>query len=126
MLETIRSGWIKSAHDVGDGGLAVALAESCLQGKLGASVTLDTDLRSDSLLFGESQTRFLLSVNEANLDKVINQAANRGSEDAVIGRVTQETGITIHKNELKLVDVSLDDCSDAFNNAFELLMKADV
>ncbi|MCF7824902.1 MAG: phosphoribosylformylglycinamidine synthase subunit PurL [Candidatus Marinimicrobia bacterium] len=125
ILETIRSGWIKSAHDVGDGGLAVSLAESCIQGKLGAVVTLDTDLRSDSLLFGESQTRFLLSVAEENLDQVINEAASRGIEAAVIGRATQEPIITIHNNGLKLVDVSLDDCSNAFNNAFDLLMKAD-
>ncbi len=64
--EGIRQGWIKSAHDCAEGGLAVALAESCLSGKKGATVKLDlsstASVRWDEILFAEGGGRILVSV----------------------------------------------------------------
>ena len=71
-LKAIEQGLVQSAHDCSEGGLAVALAECCLSaptGPLGAEVTLDAKgLRRDSLLFGESQSRIILSVKSGDLD----------------------------------------------------------
>ncbi|MFW6410237.1 MAG: phosphoribosylformylglycinamidine synthase subunit PurL, partial [Halanaerobiales bacterium] len=65
VLELIQSGKIKSAHDVADGGLAVALAESCIQGEIGARIDVDNpgNIRTDALLFGESVSRIIISVS---------------------------------------------------------------
>ncbi|HSS45531.1 MAG TPA: phosphoribosylformylglycinamidine synthase subunit PurL, partial [Thermoanaerobaculia bacterium] len=52
---------LSSAHDVSDGGLAVALAECAMTGGLGAEIRLDSDLRPSSLLFGESTGRVIVS-----------------------------------------------------------------
>lgn len=61
--DLIRAGLAKSAHDCAEGGLAVALAESAISGNLGASVDFGpTGLRSDVLLFNESQSRILVTV----------------------------------------------------------------
>jgi phosphoribosylformylglycinamidine synthase len=60
----IRQGWIQSAHDCSEGGLAVALAESCLSGDRGARLQLqiaDHD-RRDEVLFGEGPSRVVISV----------------------------------------------------------------
>ena len=56
-LEAIKSGIIKSAHDISDGGIAVNLSESlCFSNKgLGANINIDRKLREDEILFGESQ-----------------------------------------------------------------------
>ncbi len=63
----IRQGWVRSAHDCAEGGLAVALAESCISGQLGATVTLAADgVRGDRLLFGEGGARIVVSVNPAH------------------------------------------------------------
>jgi phosphoribosylformylglycinamidine synthase len=59
-----------SAHDIAEGGLAVALAEACIsrpEGAIGARVTLNGNLRSDVLLFGESQSRVIVSLPAASL-----------------------------------------------------------
>jgi phosphoribosylformylglycinamidine synthase len=59
-----------SAHDIAEGGLVVALAEACLsrpEGALGARVTLNGNLRPDVLLFGESQSRVIVSLPAASL-----------------------------------------------------------
>jgi phosphoribosylformylglycinamidine synthase len=63
-LALIRAGLVRSAHDVSDGGLAVALAESALYAGLGAEVTLHAPdgMRLDALLFGEAQSRIVLTV----------------------------------------------------------------
>jgi phosphoribosylformylglycinamidine synthase II len=57
--EVMRAGSLSSAHDIAEGGLAVALAECCLAGGLGASIALDaTDLAA---LFGEAPGGFVVS-----------------------------------------------------------------
>jgi len=64
LIEAIRSGWVQSAHDCSDGGLAVALAESCISGevKIGARISIGAHGgRTDELLFNESQSRILFS-----------------------------------------------------------------
>ncbi|NEO20583.1 phosphoribosylformylglycinamidine synthase subunit PurL [Moorena sp. SIO4A5] len=66
--EGISQGWVNSAHDCAEGGLVVALAESCIAGKLGADITLgysseSLDLRWDQVLFGEGGSRILVSVS---------------------------------------------------------------
>lgn len=64
----IRQGWLRSAHDCAEGGLAVAIAESCIAGQRGAILRLDLPtalpegLRWDRVLFGEGGARILVSV----------------------------------------------------------------
>ena len=56
--QAVRSGALRSAHDVAEGGLAVALAECCLAGGLGAEVAVDT---GEAALFGEGPGAFVVS-----------------------------------------------------------------
>ena len=123
ILDIIRKGLVRSAHDLGDGGLAVALAESCIAGELGAEVSLDLDMRADALLFGESQTRFMLSADGASTDKIVELAANQGLEAAVIGKVTEAQAIIVHNLDEKLIDISVKDCNTAFTTGFDKIMK---
>ena len=67
----IRKGWINSAHDCAEGGLAVTLAESCIGNGLGAEVNLEvtTQQRLDEVLFGESGSRIVVSVNPEKISE---------------------------------------------------------
>jgi phosphoribosylformylglycinamidine synthase subunit PurL len=59
----IRQGWIRTAHDCSEGGLAIALAESCISGEKGANVSLPIgQIRLDTLLFGEGGGRILVAI----------------------------------------------------------------
>ena len=64
----IRQGWVASAHDISEGGLAIALAESCLGNNLGAEIVLaiTEDRRLDELLFGETASQIIVSVSLEN------------------------------------------------------------
>jgi phosphoribosylformylglycinamidine synthase len=73
MLALIRSGQVKSAHDVSDGGLAVCLAEKTLQGNgVGAAVRFPDveDRRLDAMLFGEDHSRIVFTVAKADADDI--------------------------------------------------------
>lgn len=84
-------GLLKSAHDCAEGGLAVALAESCIGDKgaeIGASVTVDASgAASEALLFSESQSRVVLSTDAARLDRLREVIGSFGYPYAVIGEV---------------------------------------
>jgi len=79
--EGIKKGIIKSAHDISKGGLAIALAECCISAGLhgdkniGAFVELQSDIRIDSLLFGETQSRVILTTSKNNLNEIKKIAA---------------------------------------------------
>ncbi len=64
----IEKGLIESAHDCSDGGLFIALAESAMAGKLGFDIDTDTSMRKDAFLFGECQSRIVVTVKPENED----------------------------------------------------------
>ncbi len=79
-----------SAHDVAEGGLAVALAEACItrpEGAIGARITLTGDLRPDALLFGESQSRVVVSLPHAALPRLQELARTAELPLTVLGEV---------------------------------------
>lgn len=72
-LTAAQEGLLSSAHDVAEGGLAIALAESCISHPdraIGARVQLPSGLRPDVLFFSESQSRVLVSVPPAALSRL--------------------------------------------------------
>ncbi|OGD13057.1 MAG: phosphoribosylformylglycinamidine synthase II [Candidatus Aminicenantes bacterium RBG_16_66_30] len=89
LLETIDTGLLRSAHDLSEGGLAVALAESAFHSdrKLGCEVDLDGELRADALLFGESQSRVVVTCRKADAAGLLRLASRRGVPAKLIGRV---------------------------------------
>jgi phosphoribosylformylglycinamidine synthase len=109
VLALIRGGLVQSAHDCSDGGLAVALAESAMSGPdrpLGAVVTLALGrLRKDAVLFGESQSRVVLSANPARRQAILDCARRAGVPVAVIGSVTGDRLVIALEGERPAVTV---------------------
>ena len=77
-LEIVNKGWVKSAHDCSEGGLAVALAECCMSNgdaMMGASIDVsEFGARPDAVLFGETQSRILVSCAPEHLERIMNGA----------------------------------------------------
>lgn len=92
-LKLIREGLVASAHDCSEGGLSVAIAESCFTGPdkpLGAVVDIDSTIRADALMFGESQSRIIVSFSEKNRAAVESLAQKEKVEFSIIGTVGGE------------------------------------
>ncbi len=109
LLEAVDAGLVRSAHDLSEGGLAVALAESAFHGaqKVGCDVDLDLTLRADALLFGESQSRIVVTCRRANLGRLLETAAARGVPAKAIGR-TGGAEITIGQSGRELLRVRVE------------------
>ena len=100
LLGLIYTGSVKSAHDCSEGGLAVCVAESCITQQIaretprliGATVDLSafTDTRLDALLFGETQSRVIITCKPLDATKVIERAKLMGVPAARIGTVGGE------------------------------------
>jgi phosphoribosylformylglycinamidine synthase II len=121
-LHLARAGLLTSAHDCSEGGLAVSIAEACFCSptKLGASTTeLDsTKLRADFMLFGESQSRILVSASPANLPRIVEHCSSAGVPTRVIGNVTQERRLRIGTH----IDVDLSIAEATYANAIPKAM----
>ena len=120
--ELIREGLLKSAHDISEGGLAVALAECALCGERGVEVDLTASLRPDTALFSESQGRAVVSLSPQNLEAVLKLAQDCGVPAAVLGTVGGES-LLIRVNGEEVADVPLVQCSEYYRRGLEWAMK---
>jgi phosphoribosylformylglycinamidine synthase subunit PurL len=85
--KAIEKNLLASAHDCSIGGIAITLAESCIKSGLGAEVYLKTNIRSDCSLFGESQSRIVVTVNPEKTQEFINYLQKEGIPFQQIGFV---------------------------------------
>ncbi|WP_124728614.1 phosphoribosylformylglycinamidine synthase subunit PurL [Staphylospora marina] len=124
VLEAIRSGLVRSAHDLADGGLAVALAESCIGGGWGADVSLETDLTPLIHLFSESQSRILLTAAPERAEELEKIAGKHGVPVFRIGHVTKEKSLRIRVNGEPVIHRSVDELTRLWEEAIPCAMKA--
>ena len=94
-----KSKLIKSAHDISDGGLAINLAESISFSKpgLGADISIDRKLRTDQILFGESQGVIIVSLDSKNLHHVALLAQKYNIYTQTLGTVTETAKLKINE-----------------------------
>jgi phosphoribosylformylglycinamidine synthase len=108
---------ITSAHDVSLGGLFVTLVECSLPGGMGFDVTSPAEIREDAFLFGEAQSRVVVSVTPDQETEFLDFMMESGIQFSALGHVTKE--------ELRIDDVSFGFISDYavdFENALEQLL----
>jgi phosphoribosylformylglycinamidine synthase len=116
--EIVTKGLAESAHDLSDGGLAVAIAE-CTFGGIGAKIEVEWDIRPEFLLFHEGPSRILVSTQHA--DEVKKIALFHEVESPRIG-VTMKERLQIRNGPTTLVDCSLDILHETWDQALEKLL----
>ena len=118
-ISLIQDGLIRSAHDLSEGGLGVGLCECAIasfnKGKsLGAEITVKSDLRNDFLLFGEDQSRILISVSGAKIKAVEDKLNVSCYPYMLIGKVVKE-----HIRINNVIDIKLSEISERYNKSLE-------
>lgn len=124
-LEAIRNGIVNSANDISDGGLAVAIAESCINNPdkpMGASIFISRKQRDDEIFFGETQSVIILSISENHLLDMERIAAKNIVPCFTIGRVKNNNRLKMNDS----IDISLDDLKNVYTNAIPDMMKVTV
>ncbi|MBM7654219.1 phosphoribosylformylglycinamidine synthase subunit PurL [Neobacillus cucumis] len=117
VLAAIRAGLVQSAHDLSEGGLGVALAESLFANeKLGAEVTIGGN--SVSALFSETQSRFLLTVkpeHKNEFESLVNAVQ--------IGTVTETSTLEIKNDDASVLEASVAELKAAWKGAIPCCLK---
>lgn len=85
----IQNELINAAHDVADGGLYVTLVEMSFPRELGFDIVTDSEIREDAFLFGESQGRVVVTVNEDHEEDFIEFMIDSGVSFTLLGHVTK-------------------------------------
>jgi phosphoribosylformylglycinamidine synthase len=132
LRHAITTGLVVSAHDLSDGGLAVAAAECCMASGLGAHLEVPSgELRLDRLLFAEGGARILVSVHPAataSWQQALDQAAQRG--DAVpaqcLGVVTADAALAIRQAGSTLLELPVAAMASSFEQAIPRRLGADI
>jgi phosphoribosylformylglycinamidine synthase len=128
LLALIRGGYAKSAHDVSDGGLAVALAESVIHASdgRGAAVELfpETDPRLDALLFGERQSRVVFSTSRGDAEMVGDVLTGRGVRAEAVGRVTDAGQLRLEVSGETVLNARRGALAAAYEEAIPAVMGA--
>ena len=126
LLGLIRERLVQSAHDCSDGGMAVTLAECSFSSpgvRLGAVVQLPrSQFRRDAQLFGESQSRVVLSVTPEHRDIVLRAAEQAGVPATVIGKVGGERlviELPVESSVPCRIDLPVETLHDAWAHAVE-------
>lgn len=109
---------VVSAHDVSDGGLFVTVAESAMAGNVGFSITTDADLRADAFLFGESQSRVVVSVKPDQQAAFETAVQETGVDFRALGTVTDGAFTVDGETLLTVVEAK-----NLYDNALGDIMK---
>ncbi|MCP6759193.1 MAG: phosphoribosylformylglycinamidine synthase subunit PurL [Fischerella sp. CENA71] len=122
--EGIRQGWVRSAHDCAEGGLVIALAESCITGKLGAEISFKlpaNDMqRLDEVLFGEGGGRIVVSVapeQQENWESYLQQNLEQNWHK--LGKVgNSEIGLRVLTSDGQaLINARIEEMGDRYSKA---------
>ena len=112
---------LNSAHDCSDGGLAVALAEACFGSGLGFRGDLAVNSRWDAALFGEAQSRIIVSLDPQHYDSLGRLAAERQVPMAALGATTINQRMVLEG----LMDLPVEELEGAWSGGLGVVEKSE-
>ncbi len=124
VIDLVGQGLIANAHDCSEGGLAVAVAESCFPNEIGARISLKTEemggegLPAEYLLFGEDASRIVVSCIRENLPNIKQRAVKWGVAALPIG-ITQSEKLEIFVDDREVVSAPVSQLRRRWQSALE-------
>ena len=86
---------VQSVHDVSDGGLFVSVLESAMPNGLGFEIETDDEIRKDAFLFGESQSRAVVSVSPEKQERFVEMMSASEIDFSLLGTVTSTNQMVV-------------------------------
>ena len=120
LSKTIQNGLIRTAHDCSEGGLAVAVAEMCIGGRLGAIIDIDGIGEGDSFsrLWSESLGRIIVAVDAEHEIQFIESMSD--ADIHLIGMVTDTQSLIIEDGYDELIQANVSDLTKSWKEALDM------
>jgi len=127
VLSLIKNRLVKSVHDCSKGGFAIAISELTIFGNIGCNVDIESmpiteNLSSEKILFSESHSRYLLVVDQKNLEYTKQFLSKKKIAFAVLGKFTGDHVNIMHKSK-NLIKTTVDIIQKRYFNGLEDLLK---
>ena len=116
VLSLISKNLVKYAHDCSKGGLATAISELCMFGKIGCEIDLPSTLSSEKMLFSESHSRYLLVVDKNNLDEIKSLLSNHNCSFSELGIFSGDQ-IIFKSNSEPVLELRVDKAENNYLNS---------
>lgn len=129
LVAVARAGLPLSAHDCADGGLAVALAECAILaagGPLGVEATVESDVSVAAALFGESQSRVVMSCDPADTDAIIALAGKHDLAVARLGSVGGSGDRFVLSTGERTIDLAPNEMREVYDSALPRRMQSQI
>lgn len=132
LIEGAREGLLSSAQDLSEGGLMVALAESCIHAEVGAEGCVVSpkalgcgreDVRADAMLFGECNTAVLISFPGSNEEQVSRISGRYNVPLSVLGRVQGSVLAVDTCRGMRVLEVPVEEIACAYSHGLEDSLK---
>lgn len=120
LKKLIKKGIIASAHDVSDGGLFMTLLESGMVNNLGFDILSDSEIRLDSFLFGESQSRIVVTIDNDKYNDFVDIVKKANIPCLAIGKTTKDGSILVDDEDFGNIKAY----KKVFNNVIGSIMEA--
>ena len=118
MHQAIRDGFVRSCHDLSEGGLAAAAVEMAMAGEWGMTLDIEPicvgDVSETIALFSESNTRFLVEVTPENADEFSNLLRDADVSRHRLGTIVDEDRLTIHCGDERILQIATEDAKSAW------------
>jgi len=125
-LKIIQEELVESAHDCSDGGLAVAIAESCFSSyrreAVGCEIKLEGELSSAALLFSETPSRIMISAIDQHVEAILALARENNVAASVIGRTKGER-LVIQANGERIIDRAVSEIESAWRGVLPRMLE---
>ena len=125
VLELISQDLVKNAHDCSKGGLGVAVSEICIRNEIGCVISLDKipaqKLRIDELLFTESHSRYLLTIDPKNIENAKSLLEKQGIAYRIIGKFSG-SNIAFKDGNKRVISVRVDKAQERWLNSLGSLV----
>ena len=123
LIGQIEAGRIVAAHDLSEGGLLVCLAEMLFgKNNIGVSISIPTNGRIDSTLFGESQGRVIVAVSSSDSNEFISCSKTAGVQANFLGRTSDSGMMQINMGQKVVLSTSIADLHSVWENAIPVCM----
>ncbi len=116
VLSLISKNLVKCAHDCSKGGLATAISELCIFGKIGCNIDLPSTLSSEKILFSESHSRYLLVIEKNNLEKIKSLLSNNNCSFSELGMFSGDQ-IIFKSNSESILELRVDKAENNYLNS---------
>jgi len=126
VIDSIEKGLILSCHDISDGGLITTISEMILggraDGKIGAFVQLNDDMKTNSLIFSET-SGFVMEIENDKAEEVEKICAKHNIDIFKIGETTNEKKLIVNHNGEDVVDTSIEEMKEAWTSGLKEAME---